>query len=105
MIETLLPIIIGSVAGVLSFIICIAIWEIDLTNLFNKFYDQKIPQYKSILHEQYSPAPPGSHLRLSIDIKQQELALAKEGTTVVGSYINIERNVDGMQTSHRVFLN
>lgn len=105
MIETLLPIIIGSVAGVLSFITCIAIWGIDLTNLFNKFTDQNISQYKSVLREEHPPIPPGSLLRLSIDIKQQELALTKEGTTVVGSYINIERNVDGMQTSQRVFLN
>lgn len=105
MIGTLLSILIGSVAGVLTFICCMLIWGVDLKKVFLNIKKLSAKDELPAGPEEFSSSITESPMRLSIDIKQQELALAKEGATIIGSYINIERYIDGIQTSHRVFLN
>lgn len=105
MIGTLLSILIGSVAGVLTFICCMLIWGVDLKKVFLTIKKLSAKDELPAEPEEFSSSIIESPMRLSIDIKQQELALAKEGATIIGSYVNIERYIDGIQTSHRVFLN
>lgn len=106
MIGTLLSILIGSAAGVLTFICCMLVWGVDLKKVFLTIKKLSSKDELPAGPEEFSTSTiTESPMRLSIDIKQQELALAKEGATIIGSYVNIERYIDGMQTSHRVFLN
>lgn len=105
MMGTLLSILIGSVAGVLTFICCMLIWGVDLKKVFLTIRKHSAKDELPAEPEEFGSSITESPMRLSIDIKHQELALAKEGATIIGSYINIERYIDGMQTSHRVFLN
>lgn len=102
---TLLSILIGSVAGAITFICCMLIWGVDLKKVFLTIKKHSEEGEFPAESEEFSTTIAESPMRLSIDIKQQELALAKEGATIIGSYINIERYIDGIQTNHRVFLN
>ena len=105
MMEILLSILIGSVAGILAFICCMLIWGVDLKKVFHTIKKLSAEDELPTETEDFNSSVTDSPLRLSIDIQQQELALAKEGAIIIGSYIKIERNLDGMQTSHRIFLN
>ena len=105
MTDIIITVILGALAGIATYLSCIAIWGIKPA-----FYSDKNEQEKAVAAESASgmeifDLSEDTIMRLSIDIKQQELALAKDGTTVSGSYINIERNMDGMQISNKIFLN
>lgn len=105
MMETLLSILIGSAAGVFTFICCMLIWGVNLKRVFLTVKELSANDNLPSGTEEFSSSITESPMRLSVDIKQQELALTKEGAVIIGSYINIERNLDGMQTNHRIFLN
>ncbi|MDX1587247.1 MAG: hypothetical protein R3222_10895 [Balneolaceae bacterium] len=105
MINIILTVVLGALAGVTAFLSCAAIWNFNpLAQLFSK--NKKKSESATVTEEPESyDLSEGAIMQLSVNIRQQELALTKEGTTVTGSYINIERNRDGMQTCNKIFLN
>ncbi|MGK7371349.1 MAG: hypothetical protein ACNS64_14150 [Candidatus Halalkalibacterium sp. M3_1C_030] len=105
MTNIILTITLGAVAGVATYLICIAIWGIKPAFNSGSNEHEKAAAAEHTPEIEPFDVSEDTIMRLSIDIKQQELALAKDGTTVSGSYINIERNMDGMQISNKIFLN
>lgn len=106
MIDIILTIVLGSLAGVTAFLSCVAIWKVNPAASLVKVAEEKNRVHAT--HTENSGNPDlneGAVMQLSVNIKQQELALTEEGTTVKGSYVNIERNRDGMQTCDKIFLN
>ncbi|NGP75266.1 hypothetical protein G3570_01365 [Balneolaceae bacterium YR4-1] len=103
MIDIILTIVLGSLAGVAAFLSCMLIWKVNPADRFSKRAamdsnsDELLPE-ETELNE-------GAIMQLSVNIMEQELALSEEGTTVKGSYVNIERNKDGIQTCNKIFLN
>jgi len=105
MIDIILTIVLGSLAGVAAFLSCMIIWKINPAHNYVKNKHEADGREAYNAHSGSSDLSEVAMLRLSVDIKQQELAVAKDGTTVTGFYINIERNMDGMQTCNKIFLN
>ena len=103
MIEIILTIVLGSLAGVAAFLSCLAIWRVKPADKSYVTGEDTTESYPA--GSESSDLSEGAMLRLSVDIKQQELALTDNGATITGSYINIERNRDGMQTCDKIFLN
>lgn len=105
MIDIILTIFLGSLASFAAFLSCMAIWRV------NPVYDSfKIDKEKNDAgdiraYSATSDLSEGATLWLSVNIRQQELALTEESATVAGSYINFERNWDGMQSCNKIFLN
>jgi hypothetical protein len=105
MIDTILTIVLGSVAGVAAFLSCVAIWRINPAFDFLNSENEEECGSNHPAGSEDCDLSEGAMLRLSVNIMQQELALTKDGATVTGSYINIEQNRDGMQTCNKIFLN
>ncbi|MGK7369373.1 MAG: hypothetical protein ACNS64_04095 [Candidatus Halalkalibacterium sp. M3_1C_030] len=105
MTNIILTIALGAVAGVATYLSCIAIWGIKPAFNSGRKEHEKAAAAEHAAEIEPFDVSEDTIMRLSIDIKQQELALAKDGTTVSGSYINIERNMDGMQIRNKIFLN
>lgn len=106
MIDIILTIVLGSLAGVAAFLSCVAIWRVNPADFILKTVAENYN--KSNMHPDDSAKADleeGAVMQLSVNIEQQELALTKEGTTVKGTYVNIERNRDGVQTCNKIFLN
>lgn len=103
MIDIILTIVIGSLAGVAAYLSCMAIWKVNPAARFSK--SAVTGSDESEMHHENKELNEGAILQLSVNIREQELALTKEGTTVKGSYVNIERNRDGIQTCNKIFLN
>jgi hypothetical protein len=109
MLEVFLYILIGAAAGVLSFMSCVAIWDIEFkkstgrstdTPEYTKEQKTELPVTDSSLH-----VPPESAVRSTLPLHQQEIALTDEKYMISGSFIDVERKIDGVKTAQRVFLN
>lgn len=109
MLEILLYTVIGSVAGVLTFFSCMIIWEIDFKKISSDPADQSTKDEDNAIPDESLYVPPEPALRSSISLQHQEIGLfgeqVKNKDIIIGSFVDVERKVDGAKTFQRVFLN
>ena len=105
MLEIFLYILIGSVAGVLAFFSCMYIWGVEFQKT-PTHVTEEITKENAVLNTSSSLyMPPEPELRSSIPLQYQEISLAAKQNIDDGSYIDVDRKVDGVQTTQRIFLN
>lgn len=110
MLEIFLYILIGAVAGVLSFLSCLFIWDIEFKQSVSSESASAQEEPKGQKAEAANTetglyVPPEPALRSSISLHHEEIALTDEKKIISGSFIDVERKVDGVNTYQRVFLN
>ena len=109
MLEIILYILIGSAAGVLAFFSCMLIWDVEFKQATgHPDTTEKIVKDTVSAGPIGNPVPylpPEPALRSSIPLQYQKIELTTEKRIVTGSYIDIERKLDGVPTTQRLFLN
>ena len=105
MMDLLLSVLLGAVGGALTFISCLAIWGIDLPFYSSNKRGVSAPKKVLMKGKNVLTVPNDPLLPLSANIMQQVLTISKEEASCLGSFITVERNIDGIQTNQRVFLN
>lgn len=105
MFEIFLYIAIGSVAGVFAFVSCMIIWDVDLKKDTPEISIQHSESEKQTTTENSIYTPLGNEMRFSIPVSHEEISLSSDNDFIAGSFIDLERKVNGVQTFQRFFLN
>lgn len=105
MVEIFLYILIGSIAGVFAFVSCMLIWNIDLRKTTPEITVQHEEHQEDAASQNSYYTPLENEMRFSIPVSHEEISLTNDNDFVSGSFIDMERKVDGIQTYQRFFLN